>query len=59
MSDSVNKAGEHRTKAETQQRDAAFWARTLETGRQQRQAGAQMSEAERETQTEKPRQQRQ
>jgi hypothetical protein len=36
----------HRTKAETQQRDAAFWQSTLQIGRQHRQAGQQMTQAE-------------
>jgi hypothetical protein len=51
----------HRTKAETQARDATFWARTLEIGRQERQAGQRMTEAEREAPTVKvtPRQPRQ
>jgi hypothetical protein len=61
MADDVSKAKAnlHRTKAETHQRDAAFWQRTLEIGRQERQAGHRMTEAEREAPTVKPHQPRQ
>jgi hypothetical protein len=55
------RAKTHHTKAETQQRDAAFWQNRLQIGREQRQAGQRMAEAEREAPTVKvtPRQPRQ
>jgi hypothetical protein len=52
----------HQAREHQQQRDAAFWQRTLDIGRQQRQADQrQMTEAEREAPTVKvtPRQPRQ
>ena len=49
------KANLHRAKENQQVRAAAFWQRTLDAGRAQRQAGKQMHEAEREASTEAPR----
>jgi hypothetical protein len=57
MSDDVSKAKAnlHRAKENQQARAAAFWQRTLDAGRAQRQAGKQMHEAERKAVTEAPR----
>jgi hypothetical protein len=57
MSDDVSKAKAklHRAKENQHVRAAAFWQRTLDAGRAQRQAGKQMHEAERDASTEVPR----
>jgi hypothetical protein len=57
MSDDVSKAKSklHRAKENQQVRAAAFWQRTLDAGRAQRQAGKQMHAAEREATTDAPR----
>jgi hypothetical protein len=60
MSDNVSKARANpsRAKENQQERASAFWQKTLDAGRQQKQASQQMAEAERQTRRQKSRQAR-